>query len=235
MNTVFVRKCFVLICIAACLSVLNIYSQGPQRRRRASDAERHATAAAKVFNEIMATPDKSIPKELVDKAEAIAVFPGALKAAFIVGGRKGQGVVSRRTRRGWTAPAFFNLGGASFGAQIGGEKTDFVILIMNEDGVRGLHKDKFEIGVEAGAAAGPVGRTAGAATDARIQAGILSYSRSRGAFIGASLKGNFITPDNDFNEAYYGKKASELFAEPEQSVNEAPVEVRRFVQTLSRY
>src|SRR5688500_6222397 len=102
-----------------------------QKKTRLQDATRHATAAAKVFTEIMNVRDKAIPKELLDKAEAIAVFPGVIKAAFIIGGRGGQGVISRRTRNGWSAPAFFNLSGGSFGAQIGAQKNDYVFLIMN--------------------------------------------------------------------------------------------------------
>jgi lipid-binding SYLF domain-containing protein len=200
--------------------------------KRADDAARHASEAAKVFDEIMATPDKAIPKELIDKAEAIAVFPGTLKAAFIFGGRGGQGVVSRRTARGWSAPAFYNLGGGSFGAQIGAEKTDIVLLIMNEDGLKGLMSDKFELGAEAGVAAGPVGRTAAASTDAKLQAGILSYSRSKGAFIGVSLKGTFITPDDDLNQAFYGRKAADLLTKP---ITPPPPAVRTFTQTLAKY
>src|SRR5207245_10021391 len=112
--------------------------------------------------------EKAIPQELLDKAEAIAVFPDVIKAAFIIGGKGGQGVVSRRTRNGWSAPAFFNVGGGSFGAQIGATKTDYVMLIMNENGLNGLLKDKFEIGGEVGVAAGPVGREAAASTNLRL-------------------------------------------------------------------
>ncbi len=119
---------------------------------------------------------------MLDKAEAIAVFPGVVKAAFIVGGTGGQGVISRRVAGGWSAPAFFNLGGGSFGVQIGAEKTDYVMLIMNDDGLKGLLEDKFEIGGEASIAAGPVGRTASASSNVTLDAGILSYSRSKGVF-----------------------------------------------------
>ncbi|HVF49523.1 MAG TPA: lipid-binding SYLF domain-containing protein, partial [Pyrinomonadaceae bacterium] len=111
--------------------------------KRANDAVRHSRDAARVFNEIMRVPERGIPRELLDKAEAVMVSPGVLRAAFIVGGRKGQGVISRRTPTGWSAPAFFNVGGGSVGVQIGGEKTDFVLLIMNEEGLRGLLEDKF--------------------------------------------------------------------------------------------
>lgn len=208
---------------------------GAQKKSRMPDAERHAREAAETFTEIMNVRDKAIPQELLDKAEAIAVFPGVIKAAFIFGGRGGQGVISRRTRRGWTAPAFFNLGGGSFGAQIGAQKTDYVLLIMNEDGLKGLLEDKFEIGGEAGVAAGPVGREAAASTNPTLDAGILSYSRSKGAFIGAALKGAVISPDNDLNEAVYGKKATAVLTGPNIPLGQMPASVRIFPRTLTRY
>ncbi|HYU99762.1 MAG TPA: lipid-binding SYLF domain-containing protein [Pyrinomonadaceae bacterium] len=203
---------------------------------RQKDATRHSSDAAKVFTEIMNVREKAIPKELLDKAEAIAVFPGVIKAAFIFGGKGGQGVISRRTRKGWTAPAFFNLSGGSFGAQIGATKTDYVLLIMNQDGLNGLLKDKFEIGGEVGVAAGPVGREAAASTNPRLDAGILSYSRSKGAFIGAALKGAVISPDNDLNEAVYdGKKAKDVLTTNSMTLTQMPAGVRIFPRTLARY
>ena len=206
-----------------------------QKSSRTHDAARHASESAKTFTEIMNVKDKAIPKELLDTAEAIAVFPGVIKAAFLVGGRGGQGVISRRIKGGWTAPAFFNLGGGSFGPQIGAQKTDYVLLIMNESGLNGLLKDKFELGGEAGIAAGPVGREAAASTNPRLDAGILSYSRSKGAFIGAALKGAVITPDNDLNEAVYGKKAEALLQSAPMTFAQMPPSVRIFPRTLVRY
>jgi len=203
--------------------------------KRLNDAERRAGRAARVFDQIMAVRERGIPRNLLDRAEAIAVFPGVIKAAFIIGGRGGQGVISRRVRGGWSAPAFFNLGGGSIGLQIGASKTDYVMLIMNDEGVRGLMEDKFELGGEAGVAAGPVGREAAASTNITLDAGILSYSRSRGLFAGVALKGAVINPDNDLNEAVYeGKKASRVL-EQERDLNEMPAEVRVFPVTLSRY
>jgi len=206
-----------------------------QKKTRLQDATRHATAAAKVFTEIMNVRDKAIPKELLDKAEAIAVFPGVIKAAFIFGGRGGQGVISRRTRNGWSPPAFFNLSGGSFGAQIGAQKNDYVFLIMNEEGVKGLLEDKFEMGGEVGVVAGPVGREAAASTNTTLDAGILSYSRSKGAFIGAALKGVVISPDNNLNEAVYGKKATEILTGRPMTLSQMPAGVRIFPRTLARY
>ena len=222
---------------AAVLIALLIFSAviTPAQKWRTKDAARHSSDAAKTFTEIMNVKDKAIPKELLDTAEAIAVFPGVIKAAFVIGGRGGQGVISRRVKGGWSAPAFFNLGGGSFGAQIGAQKTDYVLLIMNPSGLDGLLKDKFELGGEVSIAAGPVGREAAASTNPRLDAGILSYSRSKGAFIGAALKGAVITPDNDLNEAIYGKKADELLKGPTMTFGQMPASVRIFPRTLVRY
>ena len=217
------------------LLVFSVVITPAQNKSRTQDAARHSSDAAKTFTEIMNVKDKAIPKELLDTAEAIAVFPGVVKAAFVFGGRGGQGVISRRVRGGWSAPAFFNLGGGSFGPQIGAQKTDYVLLIMNESGLNGLLKDKFELGGEASIAAGPVGREAAASTNPRMDAGILSYSRSKGAFIGAALKGAVISPDNNLNEAVYGKKADEVLKAPPLTFEQMPPAVRIFPRTLVRY
>ncbi len=232
------------LALAVCLSPVSTSAQKMKTsrttksakivRKRSDDAARHANSAAKVVNQVMAVPDKAIPRDLIDGAEAVVVCPGVLKAAFIIGGRNGDCVISRRlNNRGWGAPAFYNLTGGSIGAQIGGSSTDYVLLLMNEGALKGLTEDKFEIGGEAEAAAGPVGRTAGASTNATLDAGILTYSRSKGAFIGVSLKGVAITPDNDLNEAFYGKKAAALIG----SRDDAPIPtmVRVFPLALSRY
>ena len=207
----------------------------PAQKSRTRDAARHAGEAAETFTEIMNVRDKAIPKELLDTAEAIAVFPGVIKAAFLIGGRGGQGVISRRVKGGWSPPVFFNLGGGSFGPQIGAQRTDYVLLIMNQSGLDGLLKDKFELGGEAAIAAGPIGREAAASTNLRLDAGILSYSRSKGAFIGAALKGAMITPDNDLNEAIYGKKADAVLQGPPMTFDKMPPSVRIFPRTLVRY
>jgi lipid-binding SYLF domain-containing protein len=235
MKSLFQRTAMAALCVGLALATFPRQASA-QKKSRTQDAERHAREAAEVFTEIMNIKEKSIPKELLDKAEAIAVFPGVIKAAFVFGGRGGQGVISRRIRGGWSAPAFFNLTGGSFGAQIGAQKTDYVLLIMNDDGLNGLLKDKFEIGGEVSVAAGPVGREAAASTNAMLDAGILSYSRSKGAFIGAALKGAAITPDNDLNEAIYNKKAKEvLTGRSPIKLAEMPAAVRIFPRTLARY
>jgi lipid-binding SYLF domain-containing protein len=203
------------------------------QRKRTNDAVRRANKATSVVKAIMGAPDSGIPKELFERAEAIVVCPEVLKAALGIGGSRGQCVVSRRSPRGWGTPVYYNTNGGSFGAQIGGEKLDLVMLVMNKEGVNGLLEDKFEMGGEAGVTAGPVGRSASASTNATLDAGILSYSRSKGAFIGAAIKGVALTPDNDLNQDFYGKKASELLGESTTMVT--PARVRTFPLTLSRY
>lgn len=223
----------VLVLGLSCVAVARQKTALPLKR--ANDATRHARQAAQVFNQIMVVPDKAIPKELLEKAEAIAVFPGVLRAAFIVGGRKGQGVISRRTPAGWSAPAFFNLGGGSFGLQVGASSTDYVLLFMNQGALRGLLEDKFEIGGEAAIAAGPVGRSVSASTTPTLGAAILSYSRSRGAFAGVALKGVVISPDNDLNEAFYGMKGGEMVMSNSISGTLIPSAVRPLTLALNRY
>src|SRR5919202_3458934 len=177
---------FMLAAVAAlcmCLVPVSARQKGGAARRRAADAARHSNEAAAVLNQIMGVADKAIPRELVEGAEAVAVCPCVLKAAFVIGGRKGDCVISRRTqKRQWGAPVFYNLTGGSFGAQIGAAKTDYVLLFMNGDALGGLMKDKFEVGGEAEVAAGPVGRAAGAPANPRPSAGLLTYSRSKGLF-----------------------------------------------------
>ena len=225
------------LCLIALLVTTAVVTpaQNKNNNSRTKDAARHASEASETFTEIMNVKDKAIPQELLDTAEAIAVFPGVIKAAFLIGGRGGQGVISRRIKGGWTAPAFFNLGGGSFGPQIGAQKTDYILLIMNENGLNGLLKDKFELGGEVSIAAGPVGREAAASTNPRLDAGILSYSRSKGAFIGAALKGAVISADNDLNEAIYGKTADQLLKSPPMQIGQMPTSVRIFPRTLVRY
>ncbi|MGB9179451.1 MAG: lipid-binding SYLF domain-containing protein [Pyrinomonadaceae bacterium] len=208
----------------------------PKNTKRLRDATSQSEKAAHVFEKVMAVPEKSIPRELLDRAEAVAVFPGVLKAGLVVGGRGGRGVISRREKGGWSAPAFFNLYGGSFGLQIGASSTDFVLLFMNDDAVKSLLEDKFEIGGEGSVAAGPVGRSASASTDAKMNAQILSYSRSKGLFAGLELKGVVINPDNDLNQAVYEMKARDvLTGAPKHTMEQMPEGVRVFPNSLARY
>ena len=162
-----------------------------------------------VIKEIMDIPD-DIPQDLVDKAECIIVFPSVLKAAFVFGGSYGRGAMTCRTGEHftgpWSAPTMMALEGGSFGLQLGGQATDFVLLVMNPRGAHAILKSKVKLGADASAAAGPKGRTADASTDATLRAEVLSYSRARGLFAGLSLEGSTLRPDNDANERIYGKK-----------------------------
>lgn len=204
--------------------------------KKARQAANQSAKAARVFDQIMGTREKSIPRDLLDRAEAVAVFPSVLKAGFILGGRGGSGVISRRVAGGWSAPAFFDLGGGSIGLQIGASSTDFILLFMNENAVESLLGDKFEIGGEGSAAAGPVGRSASASTDARMNAQILSYSRSRGLFAGLELKGVVIKPDNEDNLQVYGMTGRDILTGANKiSMAAMPEGVRIFPETLARY
>ena len=204
--------------------------------KKARAAAEQSARAARVFNEIMGTREKSIPRDLLNKAEAVAVFPNVIKAGFIVGGRGGSGVISRRVAGGWSAPAFFDLGGGSIGLQIGAASTDYILLFMNENAVESLLGDKFEIGGEGSAAAGPVGRSASASTDVKLNAQILSYSRSKGAFAGLELKGVVIKPDNEDNSQVYGMTARDILTGANKiSMEGMPEGVRVFPLTLTRY
>ena len=225
--------------LALALAMLMSLAAGAPAQKKEAKAEKEAREksqkAANVFRKVMSTPDKAIPKNLLDGAEAVGVCPDVIKAGILlVGGRGGTCAITRRIRGGWSAPAFFKLGGGSIGPQIGASSTDFVLLFMNEGAMEGLMSDKFEIGGEFGAAAGPVGRTASASTDAKLKAGILSYSLSKGLFAGLELKGVVINPDNDLNEAVYGLKAKDLLVGVEikkaipPSVRALPLQIARY-------
>ena len=198
------------------------------------DEVEQSEKAGKVFTEIMDAPDKSIPKNLIDDARCVLVFPNVLKAGFVVGGRGGRGVASCRTATGWSSPAYFNLGGGSFGLQIGAESTDFVLLVMNEKGMNSLLSDQFTLGGDASVAAGPVGREAGASTDAKLNAQILSYSRSKGLFAGLELKGVVIKPDKDDMRDVYGANVTAKEVLNGNKVT-TPAGVSAFPMTLTRY
>lgn len=189
--------------------------------------------AAEVFHEIMATPDKGIPQDLLSKAACVAVVPSLKKGAFIVGGQYGKGfVVCRKSGSpGWGAPAAVRVEGGSFGFQIGGSSTDVVMLIMNERGMHQLDKDKFTLGADASVAAGPVGRTAAANTDAYMTAEILSWSRSKGLFAGVALSGATLRPDRDGNKELYGEKLGSR-----QAMSRAePAAARPLIAELDKY
>ena len=174
------------------------------------DEVKRVGAATTVLNEMMRAKDKAIPANILEKAEAIAIFPGVKKAGFIVGGQWGRGIISVRdaASRKWSSPAFLTLTGGSVGAQIGGTEIDVILVVMNRSGVENLLSNQVKLGAEISAAAGPVGRAGEASTDLQMQAQILSYSRSRGLFAGVTVNGSVVKEDVDANTRFYGKTLS---------------------------
>lgn len=201
-----------------------------------SKTNRRLDDAASLFSEIMATPDRSIPQDLVRKAHCIVLVPGMKKAALGFGGKYGRGFVSCRNPSGgagWSAPGAVRIEGGSFGLQIGVSSTDLVLLVMNERGMQRLLTSKFTLGADASVAAGPVGRTTTAQTDALLTAEILAWSRSRGLFGGISLEGATLRNDIDENEALYGKRwdNKQILA----SGLEAPAPAKKLIGMLNKY
>jgi lipid-binding SYLF domain-containing protein len=168
------------------------------------DAIDRVENATKVVHEIMATPDKGIPQEVLDHAKCIAVVPHMIKGGFIVGANGGKGVATCRTEHGWSAPAFFTIAGGSWGLQIGVEGVDLIMVVQNDKGMQQLLNSKFQLGADASAAAGPVGRHASADTDWKMNAEILTYSRAKGVFAGLTLDGAVVKTDEDSMKAVYG-------------------------------
>src|ERR1700691_2881758 len=160
--------------------------------------------AAEVFKEIMNAPDQGIPTDLLESAKCIAIIPGDIKFAFIFGGSYGRGIATCRTEHGWSAPMFVAIDGGSVGYQIGGSSTDLVMLFMNDHALQSLMSDKIKLGADASVAAGPVGRNAAAGTDLKLNAEILSYSRSKGVFAGVSLDGAVMQADKSGDRSMYG-------------------------------
>lgn len=191
------------------LAAFALVASGAENKTKVkTEAVQRIQDANLVFHEVMATPDKAIPKDLLESAHCIVIVPGEKKAAFIVGAKYGKGIVSCRNipkGGGWSAPATVRVEGGSVGFQIGAGETDLVMLVMNEHGANSLMKSEFTLGGTAEAMAGPVGRSATANTDAYMRAEILGWSRSRGAFAGVSLNGATLREDKDDNRAIYGK------------------------------
>jgi lipid-binding SYLF domain-containing protein len=201
----------------------------------ASDAPKRLDAAADTLSEIMSAPDKGIPQDLLEKAECIVVVPGLKKGAFIIGAKYGKGFMSCRKENGvgWSAPGSVRVEGGSFGLQIGGSETDVVLLVMNKNGAKKLLSSKFTVGADASAAAGPVGRTSSAATDAQLHAEILTYSRARGLFAGLSLEGATLRQDDEWNRDLYGKTVSNN--DVVQGDTPPPAAASKLLTELNRY
>jgi lipid-binding SYLF domain-containing protein len=199
-----------------------------------SSAEaRRISDAATVLTEIHATPDKDIPQEMWDKASCVMVVPGMKKAAFIVGGEYGKGLLSCKRNGSWSAPIFMRIEKGSWGLQIGAQSIDLVLLVMNDKGIDKLLGNKVSLGAEMSVAAGPVGRDARAATDGQLQAEILSYSRTQGLFAGINLSGGVIRGDEDDNRDLYGRTITPRAVVVEGSVA-TPKEAEGFVKALRR-
>jgi len=200
----------------------------------AESAQERLKDAGDVFNEIMSTPDRGIPQDLLSKAHCIVIVPGMKQAAFGIGGKYGRGFATcRRDRGGWGAPSAVRIEGGSFGFQIGATSTDVVMLVMNERGMRRLIEDKFTLGAQAAVAAGPVGRSASAQTDAQLSADILSWSRSKGLFAGIALEGATLRNDLDENRELYGK---ELHSKDILLTNmRPPAAAQPLVSSLNKY
>jgi lipid-binding SYLF domain-containing protein len=186
------------------LTLFSMATWAAASERRDADLDRIQTAST-ILSQIMSAPDRAIPDSIMDGAKCIAIMPSMLKASFVFGANYGKGVATCRTAHGWSAPAFFKLTGGSFGFQAGGQASDLVLIIRTDDGMQHLLQSKFKLGADASAAAGPVGRDAQAMTDLTLRAQVLTYSRSRGLFLGVSLSGGVINQDQADTQAFYGK------------------------------
>ena len=194
------KKLLPLMLILLLYSLVAVADDQP----KPSKAVDRVQAAAEVLNEIQSAPDSGIPEEILGRSQCVAVVPSMLKGGFIVGAKYGRGLASCRTTKGWSAPAFFQIEGGSFGFQIGGQAVDLVMLIMNNEGMQHLLSSKFALGADASVAAGPVGRHAEGNTDWKMRAQVLTYSRARGILAGVSLNGAVVKQDKDTTRDFYG-------------------------------
>ncbi|HTU36218.1 MAG TPA: lipid-binding SYLF domain-containing protein [Candidatus Acidoferrum sp.] len=194
------KRLMVVVSLLAVAAMLPAVASASER----SEAMERVRNSARVFQEIMQAPDKGIPQNLLQSAKCVAIIPGDLKFAFVLGGQYGRGIAECRTTHGWSAPMFIAVEGGSIGYQAGGSSTDLVLLFMNEHALHHLLNDEFKLGAGAAVAAGPVGRDATAATDISMRAEILSYSRSHGIFAGVDLSGTVVKSDHSADRAIYG-------------------------------
>jgi len=220
-----------------CLAVASLCSllagAGWAADENKSDIAKRIDNSAKVLDEIMATPDKAIPDKVMSKAKCIAVIPSMVKIAVGFGGNHGKGVATCRTGSGWSAPAPITITGGSWGLQLGGQAIDLVLVVMNEQGMEHLLRSKFKLGADASAAAGPVGRDAGADTDIKMKSEVLTYSRARGLFAGVDLSGAAITQDKDETRLLFGKFVP--FADILEGKVEPPASSEPFLAAVRKY
>lgn len=223
------KRLSAMICTLAMMAL-------PLSANAASDKAKIAgrlNDAAAVIRQVMATPDKAIPSSILSGASCVVVVPSYKKAAFVVGGQYGQGVATCRTARGWSAPVCIQMAGGSFGFQIGGQSTDLVMVAMNDQGLQDMLKNKFKLGADAAASAGPVGRNAAAGTDWKLNAEFLTYSRSKGLFAGINLDGTVVSQNADDTRVLYG--ANIPFETILKGNQATPAEARTFVRTVAHY
>src|SRR6202451_1149720 len=223
-------KKLLWLAVIVCLGTCAFQAEDPANASKAAD---RAQAAATVLDEIQGAPDKGIPQEVLGSAECVAVVPSLLNGGFVFGGRYGRGVASCRTPKGWSAPAFFTIGGGSFGLQIGGQASDLIMLIMNKGGMDHLLSSQFKLGADASAAAGPIGRHAAADTDWKMRAEVLTYSRSRGLFAGLELSGAVIKQDKSSTREFYGHMVP--FKTSLKGEIEAPQAAYPFLSSLAKW
>jgi lipid-binding SYLF domain-containing protein len=235
----------LLVCFLTCFQTTILSAQDtkqdtkPETKQDTPAPEPNTKASGRVeeagtvLDEIQAAPDQRIPEEILGSAECVAVVPSLLNGGFVFGGRYGKGVASCRTEKGWSAPAFFTIGGGSFGLQIGAQATDVVMLIMNKGGMDNLLSSQFKLGADASAAAGPVGRHAAADTDWKMRAQVLTYSRSRGLFAGLELNGAVIKQDKGSTREFYGRMVP--FKTSLKGDIETPKDAYPFLSSLAKW
>jgi len=220
-------KRFLLCCAALLLAATAFAALSKDETKRLNEA-------SAVLTELRTAPDKGVPEELWTRAECAIVIPSMKKAAFVVGGEYGSGVMSCHHANAWSPPVFMQLAKGSWGLQIGAEKVDLVLLVMNRRGVDKLLDDKVSLGADASVAAGPVGRTANAGTDAKMNAEILAYSRSQGVFAGIDLSGGVLRPDKEADARAYGERVTAREVIDGTAHVTAPAEARAFLDSLKR-
>jgi SH3 domain-containing YSC84-like protein 1 len=221
------KKVACLLCVSFLLTVPALAASSKD------DLQARIESARTVMDQIMGAEDRNIPSNILKQATCVAVVPGMLKGAFIFGGQYGQGVVTCRTGHGWSAPVFIRMAGGSFGLQIGGQSTDLVLVAVNDKGFQDLLKNKFKIGGDASAAAGPVGRSGQASTDWKMNAELLSYSRNKGIFAGIDLDGTSVSQNREDTELYYG--APQNFETVLKGDVPVPSGAVAFVKTVAQY
>ncbi len=222
-------KRFLAICAMFFLILCSAFASEGDRAKLQDRLDSSAT----IMDEIMAAPDKGIPEEILSNAQCVAIIPSMITAGLVIGGQYGQGVVTCRTSTGWSAPAFYRLGGGSFGLQIGGQAVDLVMLFMNDKGMNSLLTNKVKLGVDASAAAGPVGRHLSADTDVVLRSEVLTYSRSRGIFAGLTLNGSWVEQNGRDTRDFYGREAP--FETILKGSIKPPAGAQNFVSTVAKY